>query len=36
MSFETIPILLVLSVLLIAGVAFIVDGVRRILRDTKR
>jgi hypothetical protein len=36
MSFETVPILLVLSVLLTAGLAFIVDGVRRLLRDRER
>jgi hypothetical protein len=33
MSFEAIPILLGLSVLLAAGLAFIVDGVRSLLRD---
>ena len=36
MSFEAIPVLLGLSVLLTAGLALIVDGVRRILRDRKR
>jgi hypothetical protein len=36
MSFEAIPILFVLSFLLTAGIAFLVDGVRRIVRGMKR
>jgi hypothetical protein len=36
MSFEAVPVLLGLSVLLTAGLALIVDGVRRVLRGTKR
>jgi hypothetical protein len=36
MSYEAIPVLLGLSFLVTAGIAFVVDAIRRVLRDKKR
>ena len=35
MSYESIPLLILLAVLLIAGLLFIIDGIRRQIGDRK-